>query len=84
MYFVKLAIEKNTKSCSQLAETLAFSDAVDNGVYLTKVLSELLFNDTLCIPMEVVTDSKTLYITFAEKCIRKISTDRHRIIERIY
>ena len=40
---------------------LAMSDAVDNGVYLTKVLSELLFNDTCCIPIEVVTDSKSLY-----------------------
>ena len=37
------------------------SDAVENGVYLAKVLSELLFNDTYCIPVEVMTDSKTLY-----------------------
>ena len=40
---------------------LALSDAVDNGVYLTKLLSQLLFNDTYCIPMEVVTNSKSLY-----------------------
>ena len=43
------------------AETLALPDAADNGVYLTKVLSELLFNDTYCIPIEVATDSKSLY-----------------------
>ena len=41
-------------------ETLVLSDAVDNGVYLTKVLSELIFNYTYCIPVEVVTDSKSL------------------------
>ena len=40
---------------------LALSDAVDNGVYLTKMLSEPLFNDEYCIPIEVVTDSKSLY-----------------------
>ena len=34
-------------ACSSLAaETLALSDAVGNGVYLTKVLAELLVNDT--------------------------------------
>ena len=43
------------------AETLALSDNVDNGVYLTKVLSALLFNNTYCILNEVVTDSKSLY-----------------------
>ena len=43
------------------AEMLALSDAVDNGVYLTKLLSQRLFNDTYCIPMEVVTNSKSLY-----------------------
>ena len=46
---------------SLAAETLALSDAVDNGVYLTKMLSELLFNNEYCIPIEVVTDSKSLY-----------------------
>ena len=40
---------------------LALSDAVDNGVYLTKLLSQRLFNDTYCIPMEVVTNCKSLY-----------------------
>ena len=43
------------------AETVALSDGAENGVHLTKVLSELLFNDTYCIPIEVVTDSKSLY-----------------------
>ena len=43
------------------AETLALSDNVDNGVYLTKVLSALLFNNAYCILIEVVTDSKSLY-----------------------
>ena len=43
------------------AEMLALSDNVDNGVYLTKVLSALLFNNTYCILIEVVTDSKSLY-----------------------
>ena len=46
---------------SLAAETLALSDAVDNGIYLSKMLSELLSNDTYCIPIEVVTDSKSLY-----------------------
>ena len=48
--------------CSLLAaETLPLSDIVDSGVYLTVVLSELLFNDRNCIPVEVITDSKSLY-----------------------
>ena len=46
---------------SLAAETLALSNAVHNGVYLTKMLSELLFNDEYCIPIEVVTDNKSLY-----------------------
>ena len=46
---------------------LAMSDAVDNGVYLTKVFSELLFNDTCCIPIEVVTDSKSFYDALQSK-----------------
>ena len=59
------------------AETLALSDNVDNGVYLTKVLSALLFNNTYCILIEVVTDSKSLYDILhskknvLEKCLRK-------------
>ena len=58
------------------AETLALPDNVDNGVYLTKVLSELLFNNTYCILIEVVTDSKSLYDILhskknvLEKCLR--------------
>ena len=58
------------------AETLALSDNVDNGVYLTKVLSALLFNNTYCILIEVVTDSKSLYDILhskknvLEKCLR--------------
>ena len=48
--------------CSLLAaETVALSDAVYSGVYMTKVLSEHLFNDRNCIPVEVITDSKSLY-----------------------
>ena len=50
-------IRRVVRSCLA-AETLALSDAVDNGIYLSKMLSELLYNDTYCIPIEVVTDSK--------------------------
>ena len=64
--------------CSSLAaETLALSGDVDNGIYLTKVLSKLfLFNDTYCIPIKVVTDGKSLYDALhlrknvLEKCLR--------------
>ena len=52
---------------SLAAEALALSDAVDNGIYLSKMLSELLYNDTCCIPIEVVTDSKSLYDTLHSK-----------------
>ena len=64
--------------CGSLAaETLALSGAVDNGIYLTKVLSKLfLFNDTYRIPIKVVTDGKSLYDALhlrknvLEKCLR--------------
>ena len=54
---------------SLAAETLALSDAVDNGVYLRNVLSEHLFNNRYCIPIEVVTDRKSLYDAFHSKKI---------------
>ena len=57
---------------SLAAETLALSDAVDNEIYLSKMLSELLYNDTYCISIEVVTDSKSLYDAL------------HSFVKRIY
>ena len=52
---------------------------------LTKVLSELLFTDTYCIPIEVVTDSKSLYDALhskknvVEKCMIDIALLREFI-----
>lgn len=47
--------------------SLALSYATDNGIYLSKMLPELLFYDTNCIPIEVVNDSKSLYDTLHSK-----------------
>ena len=41
--------------------SLALSDPADSGIYLSKMLSELLFYGTYCIPIEVVNDGKSLY-----------------------
>ena len=37
---------------SLAAETFALSDAADSGVYLTKMLPELLFNDTIAFKLK--------------------------------
>ena len=66
---------------SLAAETLGLSDTVGNGVYrwqwsLFELLPELLFNDPYCIPVEVMSDSKSLYGVLhskknvSEKCLR--------------
>ena len=46
---------------SLTAETLALSDDVDNGVYLSQMLSELICNNTYQIPVKIVTESKSVY-----------------------
>ena len=34
------------------AEKLALSDAVDDGIYISEIVSELLFNGTKSLPIE--------------------------------
>ena len=42
------------------AETLAFSDATDDEIYISDSISELVFNEVKHIPIEIYTDSKSL------------------------
>ena len=39
------------------AETLALSDAVNDGIYISEIVSELLFNVTKSLPIEIYTNS---------------------------
>ena len=40
------------------AETLTLSDAVNDGIYILEILSELLFNGTKSLPIEIYFISK--------------------------
>ena len=42
-------------------ETLALSDAIDDGIYISELISKLVFNGVKHIPTEICTDSKSLY-----------------------
>ena len=48
------------------AETLALSDAIDDGIYIW-VISELVFNEAKHISIEICTDSKSLYDNLKSK-----------------
>ena len=43
------------------AETLALCYAVIDRIYVSEIVSELLFNGTKSLPIEIYTDSKSLY-----------------------
>ena len=49
------------------AETLAISEAVDDGMYLAEMISELLFNKKMIIPIEIYTDNKSLHDSIISK-----------------
>ena len=78
MYFVNWQSKRIQRVVhnSLAAEAPALSDGVGSGIYFSKFLSELLFNNTYCIPVEVVTDSKSLCDAFhskkkvLEKCLQ--------------
>ena len=48
-------------------ETLALSDAVDDGIYISEIVSELLFNGTKSLPIEMYTNSKSLFDAIKSK-----------------
>ena len=43
------------------AETLALCDALDDAIILQQRISELLFNETFSIPIDIYTDIRSLY-----------------------
>ena len=43
------------------AETLALCDALDDAIFLQQRISELLFNETFSIPIDIYTDIRSLY-----------------------
>ena len=60
MFTFKLAIKCVVKSTLD-AEALALSDNVNDEFYILEIISKLLFNGTKLLPIEVYTDSKSLY-----------------------
>ena len=51
---------KRVVRSSLAAETLALSDAIDDGIYISELISELVFNGVKHIPIEIYADSKSL------------------------
>ena len=51
------------------AETLALNDAVDDGIYISEIVSELLFNEAKLLPIEIeiYTNSKSWYNAIKSK-----------------
>ena len=52
---------KRVVRSSLSAETLVFCDALDDAIFLQQMVSELLFNKTFIIPVDVYTDNRSLY-----------------------
>ena len=52
---------KRVVRSSLSAETLVFCDALDDAIFLQQMVSELLFNKTFIIPIDVYTDNRSLY-----------------------
>ena len=50
-----------------VAETLALNDAVDDGIYISEIVSELLFNEAKSLPIEIYTNSKSWYNAIKSK-----------------
>ena len=48
---------KRVVRSSLSAETLVFCDALDDAIFLQQMVSELLFNKTFIIPIDVYTDN---------------------------
>lgn len=62
---------------SLTAETLAMSDAVDNAFFINNLISTLLWKGAKKIPMEIITDNKSLFD--ALKSNKPVSNKRLRI-----
>ena len=66
MFALKLSIKRKIRIILA-AEKLALSDAVDTGIYISEIVSELLFNGTRLLPIETYTKSKSLYDAITSK-----------------
>ena len=67
------------------AETVARSDTADDEIYISDIVSELLFNGTKSLPIEIYIDSKSLYdaITSKKNVLEKrLKTDIAMLRER--
>ena len=68
---------KRVVRSSLSAETLALSDAIDDRVSIAELISELLFNGSKQILIEVYTDSKSLFDALNSK--KNVTEKRLRI-----
>ena len=50
-----------------VAEIVTLNDAVDDGIYISDIVSELLFYGTKSLPIEIYTNTKSLYDAIKSK-----------------
>ena len=67
----------NVVRSSLAAETLVLIDTTDDGIYISELISELVFNGVKHIPTEIYADSKSLYDAFKLK--KNVTEKRLRI-----
>ena len=50
-----------------VAEIVTLNDAVDDGIYISDIVSELLFYGKKSLPIEIYTNTKSLYDAIKSK-----------------
>ena len=76
LYWESRKIRRVVKS-TLAAETLAAADAIDSAYYISHILSQILFDSKLEIPIELFVDNKSLYDNVYS--VKNVSEKRLRI-----